>query len=456
MRYLLIVLLLVVFAGCDGLFGKKDIGKNTEIVPELIDSNDIVPYARYYIVKYQELIKQTTINADDAQSIAEKLIKVADKYPTSRYADDALFLSGKLYYETGSYQQAADLFKKVYTQYPEGMISPESNKFGYTYHIAPIAHLYYAMTLDFYSDQLAVAAGEYNRILQSYAKYAEERYVLDNVSGNVSAEAQFNSGYAQERLKNYMFAVQEYMRTVLRYSGYYLSKQEGERHDYADMALERIYIIATGEAKQPDQANIYLKEMLNQMIFTEYFPKIRYYLGCIALDQKHYADALQYFRDNINALRSNSFSDVDLMIATLEKIKYIESLHIQEVQALTENLTEYLAKSILHGKELTNESDEALVTDLLAGETLLFLSKLYYEQHKKDLAAKYITQVFQRYPYIVSSNGTFLTIKAAELIKKNVSQEEYISLLTDLISFIPEKYEPKQILRKELGTHANK
>lgn len=449
------VIVLITLSGCNGIFTPP----RTPLVkeePVLLDSSDIVPYIRFYLAEYHEMMKSGTVDAEKAEHVAARLIVLTQQFSDSRYADDAMFFAAKLYYEIGRNEEAADLFSKIFTQYADGMMSAESNRYGYTFHIAPLAHLYYAMTIDFHQGKIGQAAGEYTRILQRYAKHSEERYMLDDISGNVAAEAQFNSGYAHERLKNYMIAVQEYMRTVLRYSGYFLSKHEGERHDYADMALERIYIIAIGEAKQPDQANIYLREMLNQQIFSEYFPKIRFYLGSIAFEQRRYADAVRFFREIINSVRSSSFKDVDLILATLEKVKLIESLKVKEVVAETENLTEYLCKSILHGKDMTAESSDAIVSDLLAAEVLLYIATLYSEQGKNELAMKYAVQVFQRYPYLVSSNGEFMTVKTAALLKKILPQEEYIESLRGLITFIPEKYEAKMILWKEIQSYAAK
>ncbi len=445
----------LLLSGCGKIFHSTSVPQKAKDEPVLIDSSDIVVFMRYYLTEYNTMMQSGTIEVVYGEHVAQKLMLLAEKHPDSRYADDALFFAAKIYYETGKNDEAAELFRRVYTQYADGMMSTESNRYGYTFHIAPLAHLYYAMTIDFHQEKISQAAGEYTQILQKYAKFAEERYMLDDISGNVAAEAQFNSGYAHERLKNYMIAVQEYMRTVLRYSGYFLAKHEGERHDYAEMALERIYIVATGDAKQPDQANIYLREMLNQLIFSDYFPKIRFYLGSIALEQKKYSEAIKNFRDIINSVRSSSFKEVDLILATLDKVKYIERLKVKEVVAESENLTEYLCKSILHGKDMTAESTDSIVSDLLAAETLLYLSTLYFEQTKKDLAVKYSVQIFQRYPYLVSSNGDYMTIKTAALLKNNLPQNEYIDLLKGLITFIPEKYDAKFVLRKELQSYAN-
>lgn len=454
--YILLFFAFSITAGCSEVFNKTPQKNIEKEEPGLLDSSDIVTYVRFYLTEYHDMMQTGTIDVSHGEHVALKFIDLATQYPDSRYADDALFFAAKLYYEVGKNEDAALLFTQVFTKYSEGMMSAESNRYGYTFHIAPLAHLYYAMTIDYHQGKISQAAGEYTRILQRYAKHAEERYLLDDVSGNVAAEAQFNSGYAHERLKNYMIAIQEYMRTVLRYSGYYLSKHEGERNDYADMALKRIYIIATGEAKQPDQANIYLREMLNQQIFSDYFPKIRFYLGAIALDQRKYADAIKYYREIINAVRSSSFKEVDLILATLDKVKYIESLKVKEVVAESENLTEYLCKSILHGKDMSAEITDGIVSDLLAAEVLLYISTLYYEQGKQELAVKYAIQVFQRYPYLVSSNGEFMTVKTAALLKKILPEEEYITTLRGLITFIPDKYEAKLILWKELQSYATK
>jgi tetratricopeptide (TPR) repeat protein len=440
-RIFLLSLSIVLFAACARQPGESSSACGaTAVEPVLIDSSDIVPYFKYYVAQYDSMWEDGTFVRDVVDDVGSKFIMLAEKFPESRYADDALFMAGKLYLDMGDYAQAKALFEEIVDQYPEETVSPLSNKEGYSFHIAPLAHLLIAQIYQYYYEDVPMAYWEYSRIHKKYAHYLDEHYLLNDTMGHVLAEAQFNMGELSEPLFGIKSSIENYQRTVLRYSGYYWENGSGVKYDYGLMALERIYEMSRENQTAADWALIFFTEMLRQHIYSPVHTTILFYRGRIEMDRKQFKAAVETFKELIYSYPVETDNDVAVTVKALGMLKEIEGMKLDYLKADTENLTEQVARTIIKGKE----------NELLQVETLLFLGRLYFEKGDAASAQEVLGTVFKRYPYMMTLDDREACLEAAALIKKNSSSAEYKAFLKKNIFFIPEKYNAKKVLRGEL------
>ncbi|HPE29477.1 MAG TPA: tetratricopeptide repeat protein [Candidatus Mcinerneyibacteriales bacterium] len=436
-----VILSIALFAACARQPEESSSGRRAPAVePVLIDSSDIVPYFKYYVAQYDSMWEEGTFVRDVVDDVGSKFLMLAEKFPDSRYADDALFMAGKLYLDMGDYEQAKALFEEIVDRYPEETVSPLSNKEGYSFHIAPLAHLLIAQIYQYYYEDVPMAYWEYSRIHKKYAHYLDEHYLLNDTMGHVLAEAQFNMGELSEPLFGIKSSIENYQRTVLRYSGYYWENGSGVKYDYGLMALERIYEISRENRTAADWALIFFTEMLRQHIYSPVHTTVLYYRGRIEMDRNQFKTAVETFKELIYSYPVETDNDVDVTMKALEKLKEIEAMKLDYLKADTENLTEQVARTIIKGKE----------NELLQVETLLFLGRLYFEKGDPVSAQEVLGTVFKRYPYMMTLDDTEACLEAAALIKKNIRPADYKAFLKKNIFFIPEKYNAKKVLREEL------
>ncbi|HPJ70374.1 MAG TPA: tetratricopeptide repeat protein [Candidatus Mcinerneyibacteriales bacterium] len=410
------------------------------VEPVLIDSSDIVPYFKYYVAQYESMWKEGTFVRDVVDDVGGKFLLLAEMFPDSRYADDALFMAGKLYLDMGDYEQAKTLFEEIVDRYPEETVSPLSNKEGYSFHIAPLAHLLIAQIYQYYYEDVPMAYWEYSRIHKKYAHYLDEHYLLNDTMGHVLAEAQFNMGELSGPLFGIKSSVENYQRTVLRYSGYYWENGSGVKYDYGLLALERIYEMSRENRVAADWALIFFSEMLRQHIYSPVHTTILFYRGRIEMDRGQFKKAVETFKELIYSYPVETDNDVAVSVRALEMLKDIEAMKLDYLKADTENLTEQVARTIIKGKE----------NELLQVETLLFLGRLYFEKGDAASAQEVLGTIFKRYPYMMTLEEREATLQAASLIRDQVPIEEYKAFLKKNIFFIPEKYNAKRIFRGEL------
>ncbi|HHF52206.1 MAG TPA: tetratricopeptide repeat protein, partial [Candidatus Aminicenantes bacterium] len=436
-----LALTIVLMAGCarqpEGTVSTRH---DPVVEPVLIDSSDIVPYFKYYVAQYDSMWKEGTFVRDVVDYVGSKFIKLADKFPESRYADDALFMAGKLYLDMGDYEQAKALFEEIVDQYPDETVSPLSNKEGYSFHIAPLAHLLIAQIYQYYYEDVPMAYWEYSRVHKKYAHYLDEHYLLNDTMGHVLAEAQFNMGELSEPLFGIKSSIENYQRTALRYSGYYWENGSGVKYDYGLMALKRIYEMSRRSRTAADWALIYFGEMLKQHIYSPVHTTILFYRGRIEMDRKKFKTAVETFKELIYSYPVETDNDVAVSIKALEMLKVIEAMKLDYLKAVTENLTEQVGRTIIKGKE----------NELLQVETLLFLGRIYFEKGDPVSAQEVLGAIFKRYPYMMTLKDREATLEAASLVKEKMTSVEYKQFLKKNIFFIPEKYNAKKILREEL------
>ena len=412
----------------------------------LTDESDIVPFFIYFFDKYTEMWDKGEFDRESVDIISGRFMELVRRFPGSRYADDALFLTGKLYLDLGDYEEAKTFFEQIVDDYPDGMVSPITNKEGYSFHIAPLAHLLIAQIYQHYYQDVPMAYWEYNRIAKKYALYNDERYILNDTAGHVLSEAQFNMGELSGTLFGMRNAMENYQRTVLRYSGNYWENSTGVRYDYGIEALKKMYEMTAGNTRAADIALMFLNEMAEQRIYEHVRSHIRYYTGKIYFDRKKYRSAVDTFKTLIYELEVFSEDDVRAGLNALNEIHAIEAMDIDYLKGTTQNLTEQVARAVASGSE----------SELFACEVLLFLGDYYFTEEKPDLAAVTLETIFQRYPYMLTLDGSYATLKCAEMMKANVSDSDYLKFLKKNIFFIPEKYESKKLLREEIALYEAK
>jgi tetratricopeptide (TPR) repeat protein len=424
---------------------EKSIAESGTAEPVLVDSSDIVPYFKYYVKRYTEMWEEGTFVRSVVDDVGRKLMYLAESYPDSRYADDALFLAGKLYLDMGDYDRAKSFFEEIVDRYPRGTVSPLSNKSGYSFHIAPLAHLLIAQIYQYYLEDIPMAYWEYSRIHKKYAHFIEEYYLLNDTTGHVLAEAQLNMGELSASLFGVKSAIENYQRTVLRYSGFTWENGSGVKFDYGIHALERMYQMSMGNSIAADWALIFFNEMLRQQIYSSVHTTILYYRGLIEYERKQYKKAVATFKELIYSFPVESDNDVIASMKALEVLKEIEVMKLEYLKAETENLPEQVARTIVKGKE----------NELLQVEALLFLGRLYFEQGKTTDALDALGTIFRRYPYMMALSGKEAVLDAASIVKELGSPEEYTAFLQKNIFYIPEKYGAKGFLRKEIKAYGS-
>ena len=409
----------------------------------LADESDIVPFFRFFFDKYNEMWDKGEFDRESVDIVSERFLELVRRFPGSRYADDALFLTGKLYLDLGDYEDAKKFFEQIVDDYPDGMVSPLTNPEGYSFHIAPLAHLLVAQIYQHYYQDVPMAYWEYSRIAKKYAVYNNERYILNDTVGHVLSEAQFNMGELSRSIFGIRNAMENYQRTVLRYSGNYWENSAGVQYDYGIEALKKMYEMTLESTKAGDIALIFLNEMNQQKIYENVRSHIRYYQGLIYRDRKKYKTAVRIFKDMIYELEVYSDDDVRAGLLALEEIRKLEAMDLDYLKGTTKNLTEQVARAVVNGSE----------NELFVCEMLLFLGDYYFKAGKPDTAVVPLETIFQRYPFMLVLNGEYAVIRGAGIARENLDPGAYHDFLKKNIFYIPEKYESKQILREEIARY---
>ena len=213
--YLLLVAIIVVVLVWAVARKKPGIIEKPEIDKEYFETGlshykKIITFPKEYhemsSEEYDEHRKMVISSTDSAIKSYQQII---DKYPESRWADDAQFFIAEAYFIRGDWDEAIAAFRKVITNYPEAELEPEtieedmptvpktvSNPHALTQ--CQIAGIYYNVKKDY-----PQALIEYNKVI--------DRYPQDRAATLMAA---FDIERCAAATKNYEPAIEAYQKLL--------------------------------------------------------------------------------------------------------------------------------------------------------------------------------------------------------------------------------------------------
>ncbi len=188
--YLLLVAIIVV-----ALVGVVIIVKKPKTAQEYLETGltqfkkTIISSKEYHEMSAEESKEYLKMVISSTDSAVKSYQEIIDRYPESRWADDAQFCIATAYFRRGDWNEAIEAFQKVITDYPEAQLEPStvenmlnvpktiSNLHAFSQR--QIAGIYYDMKNDY-----PQAIIEFNKVIDKYpqdtaalsAAFAIERY----------------------------------------------------------------------------------------------------------------------------------------------------------------------------------------------------------------------------------------------------------------------------------------
>ena len=383
--------------------------------------------------------------------LSDNFLKITNNFPDSRYADDCLFYAGKLYFDLMDYGKATDYFRKIIKNYKNGVFSKFSNQYEYKFHIAPLAHFLIARIEHFQKKNMFKAYWEYRQLIRKYARYADEKYILDGNVGYVFAEAQFYMAeIARKHFYDYEMAIKFYRRTVLRYTDVYWEDINGREVDFKTLAIKRMYDVALNHPNTYNLVIVNFKEMSSpeKSAFTDSKMILQFYLGELYLHRKDYRKAVNSFYNVFTThLKIKYPKDVKIVLKALNEIDKLDDSKNTNVR----NLIKQTGDSIDIAKMLLNKE----VSDLLSAELLYFLAKKNFLNGNDAEAVKNIRKIYRKFPFVISTDSDLIVKRSNKILKKYLSRKAYINFLKKNLFFISNKFSIKEKLMKEVEKYEN-
>lgn len=213
--YLLLVAIIVVALVWAAARRKPGIIEKPEIDREYFETgltqykkfvtSDIDEYLNMPLEERKEYKK---ILISSANSAIKSYQEIIDKYPDSKWADDAQFYIAMTYFYGGEWDKAIEAYQKVITNYPEAKLEPQTMEDDtlilpntipnlHAYAQERIASIYYDMKEDY-----PQALIEYNKVID---KYPQDRIAL---------AAAFDIERYCSKIKNYEPAIKAYEKLL--------------------------------------------------------------------------------------------------------------------------------------------------------------------------------------------------------------------------------------------------
>jgi len=352
--------------------------------------------------KAEKIIQETApANSDNekipsqAKKLLGKAIKnsniVIDKYPNSKYVDDAYFIIGKASFLRNEFFNAEKYFKKLNTYYPGSEYSDESKIW--------LAYTYLKM------DSLEVAKSSLNELQN--LKGSKYQYLINNIFAEISVQEQLPFNAYSYYNKSLLLTNDKSQKTSIYLKLLDISKK------YKDLDSTIVYLTQLSEyTANPMKKEIKLDwikynrkagnfndllveidKMLGQSEYSNIYIKLELEKAKVYLDQKDFESAKIFFTELSDKYSRKSESaealyqlgyiallenfDLDLSLEYFEKSKKDRktSLYGKHSRNMINRINDY--KNILQELEviLSDDIEENIIEESSANMTKQFMPK---------------------------------------------------------------------------------
>lgn len=227
-----------------------------------------------------------------------------EDYPTSDFADDALYEKGRSYIQIDNSPQALKAFKQVLQRFPDSRYAPQAGN--------EIALIHYQ------NNRISEAISSYKHVIENYPNSEQANVAMRDLKNL----------YVEENM------VEEYVNYASQTQGM-VAVEINEHDSLAYKSAEKAY--TRGETTQAIEG---FSKYLQQFPKGTYIIDAQYYLGCIYYTQKDYANAQQYLQKVTEHKSSRYWEEATRMSADLayDARDYVTAIAMyKELVASTDN-----------------------------------------------------------------------------------------------------------------------